>query len=450
MTKKTEGFTEKLSAFVVRTESSKIPGWAYDHAKTAFLDWIAVTVGGSGDPLVKKLVRYANLMGGHEQATIIGHGIKRSVSHAALINGSASHALDYDDTLVSFLGHPSVTIFPALLALSEWKEKSGFEFLTAYLIGLQTGGTIGACAGLEHYMAGWHATSTLGHLASAAGCARLLGLNERETVYALGIGGTQSSGLKRVFGTMCKPFHAGRASQSGLMAALLAQDGFTSAEDILEGQQGFFEVLKGSINEDVVALLGFGWDVHNLSQKYHASCHATHSPLEAARTLVNDEKVPLDRIGTIRIFVSKLSMDAAGKMNPETGLEGKFSIPYCVANALIRKETGTRAFTDEKVSDPEVRALMDKVEVTLDEKMTGLEARIEIEDLSGRAYTGFSDILQQTPSLEIKQERIMDKFIDLCEPLWGREKTELVAGTIGDLDGVESMKGFMEAINGHF
>jgi len=450
MKEKTEGFTEKLATFVVQTESEKIPGWTYDHAKTAFLDWIAVTIGGSGDPLVKKLVDYADLVGGHEQATIIGHGIKRSVSHAALINGSASHALDYDDTLVSFLGHPSVTLFPALLALSEWKEKSGFEFLTAYLIGLQAGGTIGACAGLDHYMAGWHATSTLGHLASAAGCARLLGLNEKETVYALGIAGTQSSGLKRVFGTMCKPLHAGRASQSGLMAALLAQDGFTSAEDILEGQQGFFEVFKGAINEDIVALLGLGWDVQNLLQKYHASCHATHSPLEAALTLVDDKRIPLNRIGKICVFVSKLSIDAAGKMNPETGLEGKFSIPYCVANALIRRETGTRAFTNEKVNDPEVRPLMDKVEVILDEKMIGLEARVEVEELSGRSYTGFSDILQQIPSLKIKQERIRDKFIDLCEPLWGREKTESVAGTIGDLKEVESMKEFVEAINGDF
>ena len=140
-----------------------------------------------------KLIAYADTMGGNPQATIIGHTMKKSVSQAALINGSASHVLDYDDTLVSFFGHPSVTLFPSLLALAEWQGKTGKEFLTAYLMGLQIGGTIGVCAGLDHYMAGWHATSTLGHLASAAGCAKLLGLDVDQTRNALGIAATQSS-----------------------------------------------------------------------------------------------------------------------------------------------------------------------------------------------------------------------------------------------------------------
>ena len=135
------------------------------------------------------------------------------MSQATLINGSASHALDYDDTLRSFLGHPSVTLFPGLLALAEWQGKPGLDFLTAYLVGLQAGATVGGAAGLAHYKAGWHGTSTIGYLASAAGAARLLGLNEVETTWALGIAGTQASGLKRVFGTMCKPFHAGRCAQ---------------------------------------------------------------------------------------------------------------------------------------------------------------------------------------------------------------------------------------------
>ena len=217
------GFTAKLASFIVNTDEQNIPEWAYEHAKVAFMDWLAVTFAGKDDPLVKILIDYADMVGGKKQATIIGYHLKKDVSSAALINGSASHVLDYDDTLVSFFGHPSVTIFPSLLALSEWRGKSGKDFLTAYILGLQVGATIGACASLDHYMAGWHATSTLGHIASAAACARLLGLSEKQATYALGIGGTQASGLKRVFGTMCKPFHAGRACQVGLMAALLAE-----------------------------------------------------------------------------------------------------------------------------------------------------------------------------------------------------------------------------------
>jgi len=440
MAEEASGLTRKLARFISGTEMSNIPQAAYEHAKVAFMDWVAVTLGGKEDPLVEKLIAYTQIEGGHAQATIVGHNMKKTVGQAALINGSASHALDYDDTLVSFLGHPSVTLFPSLLALAEWQEKSGPEFLTAYLIGLQAGGTVGACAGLDHYMAGWHATSTLGHLASAAGCARLMGLTEDQTVHALGIGATQSSGLKRVFGTMCKPFHAGRSSQAGLMAALLAQEGFTSAEDILEGPQGFFQVLKGEVNEEVVGLLGLGWDVQNLSQKYHASCHATHSPLEATMMLVEDEKITPDEILAIHVYSSQLALDAAAKTRPATGLEGKFSIPYCVANALLRGETGNQAFTDEKVNDPEVRALMEKVVVTLDPEIKALESRVEVTTDDGRVASGFSDILQQVPPLERKEEQVYRKYLDLCGPVIGQGSSIEMAEKIRRLEDVGNMR----------
>jgi 2-methylcitrate dehydratase PrpD len=440
------GFTSRLASFIVDTDGDRIPQTAYEHAKVAFMDWLAVTFAGKDDPLVKILIDYADLVGGNEQATIIGHGMRKDVANAALINGSASHTLDYDDTLVSFLGHPSVTIFPALLALSEWKGASGKDFLTAYLIGLQAGGTVGACASLDHYLAGWHATSTIGHLASAAACARLLGLSVQQAVYALGIGGTQSSGLKRVFGTMCKPFHAGRSSQSGLMAALLAQRDFTSAPDILEGPQGFFEALRGKVNEDIVGMLGLGWDVVNLSQKYHASCHATHSPLEAALTVVKGENIALDAIQGITVHASTLSLQAAGRNEPATGLEAKFSIPYCVANALLRGETGMQAFTDEKVNDPAVRSLMDRITVVDDPQIKALESLVEVRTLDGKTFSAFSDILQQIPPLTVKQERVSAKFIDLCGPVLGRKRSQALRRSIESLEKIADMGEIAEGL----
>jgi len=446
MTEKSMGMTKRLAEFITTTDSSKIPPVAYEHAKVAFMDWLAVTIGGMDDPLVAKLIEVEDAMGGNPQATILGHNMKKSVSQAALINGTSSHVLDYDDTLVSFFGHPSVTLFPSLLALSEWKGKSGHEFLTAYLIGLQVGGTIGRCAGLDHYMAGWHATSTLGHLASAAGCAKLLNLDKKQTVYALGIGATQASGLKRVFGTMCKPFHAGRSSQAGLLSALLAQKDFTSAEDILEGPQGFFAALKGKVEEDVLALLGLGWDVEQISQKYHASCHATHSPLEAALAIVKDNNFSFGDVKAINVRSSKLAMDAAGKNEPLTGLEGKFSIPYCVANALLRGETGTQSFTDEKVNDPEIKGMMKKITVVLDSAKTALEANVEIETTDGNRYNGFSDILQHIPPLATKKDRVRKKFFDLCGTVFNEKKVEQTAGKIDNLEKIENMKDFIEGL----
>ncbi len=438
--------TRILADFIVSTKPTAIPSVAYEHAKVAFMDWLAVTYGGTSDPLVAKLTAFARTMGGHPQATLIGQNTKMSVNQAALINGACSHALDYDDTLVSFLGHPSVTLFPSLLALAEWKDINGFDFLTAYLIGLQAGCSIGVCAGLEHYMAGWHATSTLGHFASAAACSQLLKLDEIQTSHALGVAGTQSSGMKRVFGTMCKPFHAGNASQAGLMAAMLAQDNFTSAEDILEGPLGFFDIMKGTVDPKILEQLGFNWDVENISQKYHASCHATHSPLEAALSIIKEHTISIDTIKSIRVYSSQLALDAAGKMAPTTGLEGKFSIPYCIANAVIRGETGNSAFTDDKVNDPKIRDLITRIEVSLDETKTALEATVKLETTDFKQYESFSDILQKIPPLEVKQDRIEKKFTDLCSIALGTKRVEELIISINNLDKVDSMKPFAEQL----
>ena len=444
MEKKSIELTKELARFIAGTGKSDIPLHVFDHAKVAFKDWLGVTFAGKEDPLVKKLIKYADMMGGNKQSTMLGYGIKKTASQAALINGSASHVLDYDDTLEHFLGHPSVTIFPSILALSEWMGKSGADFLVSYIIGLKVGAVIGACGGIDHYMTGCHPTSTLGHFASAAASAKLLGLDEKQTLNALGIAGTQASGLKRSFGTMCKAFHAGKASQAGLIAALLARDGFTGAEDIIEGAHGFFKVFKGTVNEDVVNTIGKTWEIENLAQKYHASCHATHSPIEAARSIVLKEGIKLKTIKSIRIFSSELALSAASKTEASTGLEGKFCIPYCVANALLRENTGMQAFTDEKINDPELKAFMKKITVEPTQDFKTLEARVEIETDSGKSYTAVSDILKLIPELKEKKFKISAKFVDLCTPVLGNQTTAALEAAVDSLETIDNMQTFVD------
>ena len=280
-----------------------------------------------------------------------------------------------------------MTLFPSVLALAEWRGKNGKEVLTAYVIGFRAGSALGSFAGLGHYLAGWHGTSTIGHLASASACARLVGLDETQTTHALGIAATQASGLKRVFGTMCKPFHAGKCSQAGLNSALLAAEGFTSAEDALEGPQGFFDVLGGDKNEEVLLTLGETWDIEALAQKYHASCHATHSPIEAACKVVNEEGLPRTRSNRLRSGPRKRPCPLRTGRRPQPGSR-KTSIPYCVANALLRGNTGMQAFTEEKVNDPEVQGFMKKISVVKDETKLALEADVEVETNAGRSIPG--------------------------------------------------------------
>jgi len=429
------GLTRKTASLIVNTDTDQIPKSAFEHAKLALMDWLAVTLAGKDDPLVVKLINYSNQLGGYEQATILGHGIKKNISQAALINGGASHALDYDDTLEIMLGHPTVTLYPALLAIAEWKDISIRDLLTAYLVGLKVTAVIGSCGIMDHYMSGWHATSTIGHFASAAGCARLLGLDEQQTVYALGIAGTQASGLKSAFGTMCKPFHAGKSSQAGMMAAMLAGDGFTSAGDILEGANGFLQVLNGKLNDKALDALNGRWgEVEDLAQKYHASCHDTHSPIEGALAIVEKEELNIDDIKSINISVSQLALGVAGKTEPKTALEGKFSISYCVANALLRGNTGPLAFTDEKVSDQKIQDLMRKIFLESNKDFKLLEAIVKIETNAGKVITEAIDVLKDIPDLENKKIKIKDKFLDLTSPVLGNDKAKALVATIMTLD----------------
>lgn len=433
------GTTGKIADFVVKTSSADIPPDLYDHAKTAFLDWFGVLIAGKDEPLVLKLLDQAKLMGGHAQATLVGHALKTNVSQAALINGSASHALDYDDGMPAFRGHPSVTLFPALVALSEWKEKSGKDLLTAYLVGIEAGAAVGDCAGSKHYGAGWHGTSTIGRLASAAACAKLLDLDELQTRYALGIAGTQTAGLQRVFGTMCKPFHAGKASQVGLEASLLARDNFTSAEDILEGREGFFQVLGGQENGDIVNSLGKRWNIDTLIQKYHASCQCTHSPIDAAVNIVKENLLSLHEIRSIRIHTPQQCINIAGKTELASGLEGKFSMVYCVANALLRGNTGEKAFTDEKVMDPEIREFMQRISMKADPEISGVAARVEVETDSGRVLEEVNNSLAPM-ALSVKKQKVTKKFMDLCGPIMGKSKADTAMKAILSLDRAGNIK----------
>lgn len=438
--------TRAIARFVVGIDERDIPESVFEHARVAFMDWLGVTIGGKDEPLVDKLIQHAEVMGGYQQASILGRRYMRTnVMQAALINGSASHALDYDDTMNAWLGHPSVAVFPGLLAFAEWQEKSGRDFLTAYIIGLQAGACFAGCAGQEHYLVGWHNTATIGRLAAAAACARLMGLDELHTLYAIGIAATHTSGLKRVLGTMCKPLHAGSAAQGGLFAALMAQDGFTSATDILEGPHGFFAAFKGQSNPEAIESMSKGWAVENLAQKYHAACHFTHSPMEAVLRIAKEKRISPDEIESIRIYTSQLAQDMAGKTEPATGLEGKFSITYSVANALLRGETGTAAYTDEKVHDSQVRSFMDKVALVVEETLPSfIAARAEVKTRSGQVHELLVDVMTEIPELAVKREKVRSKFIDLCEPVYGREWTERQARIIMSLDRDMTMKRFME------
>ncbi len=231
--------TELLAARAASLRWEDIPESARAVARQCLLDYLGVAIAGAGEPLVRLLFDEMRDAGGAGQASVIGHAVVLPALSAALVNGAAAHALDYDDVNVAIPGHPSVAILPGLLALAELERASGRELGAAFVAGYETACRIGAALQPGHYNLGFHATGTVGSIGAAAACARLLGLSAAATAAALGIAATQAAGLKAQFGTMCKPFHAGKAAQNGLLAARLAARGFASRADIVECAQGF-------------------------------------------------------------------------------------------------------------------------------------------------------------------------------------------------------------------
>ncbi|TFG02686.1 MAG: MmgE/PrpD family protein [Promethearchaeota archaeon] len=440
--------TKTLSEFVISTDFKDLPKEVIEEAKLCFFDWLGVALAGANDPEIDSLFNVIELVGGREQATILGKNVKSSILNATLINGMSSHVFDYDDTSVEFLGHASVTLFPSLLALSEWKGISGKDFLTAYIIGFEIGCQVAIGASANHALTGWHATSTIGHFSSTAGAAKLLGLTADQLIFAFGIAGTQAAGLKAVFGTSCKPFHPGKAGFNGLLAVLLAKRGFTSVKDILEGKNCFWDVYSSKWNaKRALKNLGKKWSILNNNYKFHASCYYTHAPIEAVLSIKDQiKKFNMEAIEKIEIYVSPITLENAGMNSPKTGLEGKFCVPYAVANALLREDTGMDAFTDEKVHDPEIIDLMNKIKVISDIKLAAFKAIATIY-MDGESYSKEINIINQKLDYNIKKEEILKKFRSLVRISLKKPNTEEIIKRIENLEQESNMADLIKLIS---
>ena len=437
-----KGFTKKLADHVVSRSPASYSDTEYEHAKLAFLDWLAVTIAAKDEPLVGALYRQAETFGGNPQATIIGRGGKTSVSQAALINGAMSHALDYDDNLPIFLGHPTVTLASAVLAIAEWKGLSGKEVLAAYMTGLQAGAWVTASTGVEHYLKGFHGTSTMGRQASTAAVSSLLGLTADETCYAFGVSGTLANGVKQSFGSMSKPLHAGVAAQGGVEAALLAAEGFISAPDIYEGSLGFMATHWGENKEVALEDVSSVHPVELLEHKVHAACFCTHGAINVAKNFVEEHNLTADNIESMDVYTSQVSVDNAGKTELAIGLDGKFSIAYTVANMIINGESGPEAFTDEAVRDPAVLDLMKRISLRASDEFgaAALKVGINVVTRDGEKLQGANDPSADIPPLEEKRELLEAKFFGLVTPILGEQKAQALKARVDTMDEATSVE----------
>jgi 2-methylcitrate dehydratase PrpD len=378
------GATRALVNRVRAIRFEEIPDDAREVARHCLLDFLGCALAGADDPLTGILVEEVATGEAGSQAGLIGRPERATLRTAALINGAAGHALDFDDTHTA-MGHPSAPVIPALLALAESRAAEGPAFLAALVAGIEMECRLGLLCGPEHYAAGFHSTATYGTFGAAAACAHLLDLDEEAWLHAMGLAGTQAAGLKSGFGTMAKPFHAGRAASAGLLAASLARGGFTAQPAILEVEQGF--AATHACREPSTAALEAQPEhllIRDTLFKYHAACYLTHAAIEAARVLREQRGIDPEKLTHVEVEVNPLLLGVCNIEEAKTGLEGKFSLRATTALSLLGRDTGDPAlFCDATLAEPEVVALRDRVTVAAADDVTPTQARLGAETSNG-------------------------------------------------------------------
>src|SRR5712671_4169070 len=405
-------------------------------ARQCVLDYYGVALAGADDPLAKILLDEFAEASGAAQASIIGDKAQLPALSAALVNGAIGHALDYDDVNLAMPGHPSVAILPGLIALAEQRRSPGQEVIAAFVAGYEIACRIGMALKPGHYDRGFHATGTIGCFGAAAACAHLLGLDAEATARALGIAGTQAAGLKSQFGTMCKPFHAGKASQSGLLAARLAARGFSSRPDLVECEQGFAATHGPDFVYDAaLATPPNGFHIFANLFKYHAACYLTHGPIESARALRERHGVKPEQIAGMTLSLDKSCERVCNIPAPTDGLEAKFSLRQTVAMALSGVDTASlAAYSSETATDPALVRLRDKLALDFRQGWPRAKGELEVTLGDGRVLRASHDAGIPSSDIAGQRERLVAKFDALAEPALGAARARELRAAILGLD----------------
>ena len=361
--------TERIAEYITDTGLEDFPPDAIDAAKAAIIDCLGCAIAGSREPLADVLCDYVNSLGGKPAATVIGRGFKTTSLDAALVNGAMSHALDYDDVTFITKTHPSAALIPGALPLAEEVGSSGSELLLSYLVGFEVACAVGDAISPAYFDdLGWHPTGPLGTLGAAAAAARLLRLSPEQTAMAISLGASQASGLRQNFGTMTKPYHAGVACRAGVNAARLVQAGFTASGDALEGRFGFMRAFSGGSGYDpekAASSLGERCFMveSGIEIKKYPCCGSAHLALDATSQLLRRESFSAGDVDYIDVLVDFDPPRSLIHSRPTGGLEGKFSMQYCLAAEIIDGQIGLATFSDDQVMRAEAQDLIPRIEM---------------------------------------------------------------------------------------
>lgn len=447
--------SHELSRYIMGLCYNDLPPNVIQAAKDAFMDWLGSAAAGTGKLPGQILLSLVEEMGGNPEATLISTGKKTSGILAALVNGGISHIVELDDVHKASIIHAGAAIIPAALAAVEKVGTDGRALIEGIVAGYEVAIRVGEAVTPSHYYY-WHTTGTVGTFGAAAAAGKILGLNEDQMVHALGSAGTQAAGLWEFLadGAMSKHLHPGKASLNGLLAALLAQKGFTAATRILEGEKGFIRATAKEFDlNKITDGLGQGYKILENCIKIHASCRHTHHAIDVVLDLVEKHNFKASDISKLVVRTYPIAIDITGNFQPESLYAAKFSLPFCVSLAANEGHAGLKDFNENTLHDPVIRKLMSKVELIADPKLTELypgkwPAEVEITDAAGKTYSGRTDYPAGDPENPVSHDQLEQKFRELASLHFEPQQVEDLVAGISRLEEVTDLSALLAGRKG--
>jgi len=408
--------TRTLARYVVQSKPGDLPPAVHKEAARTLMNWVGCAIGGSRHETVDIAISALSPFAGSGQSTVLGRKERLDVMSAAMMNGISSHIFDYDDTHLRTIIHPAGPVASSLLALSEYQPISGRDFMHAMVLGIEVECRIGNSVYPAHYDVGWHITGTTGPFGSAAAVGKILGLSEQQMRWALGLAAVQPVGLREMFGSMTKSFHPGRAAQNGLVAAMLASKNYTSSDQGIEAKRGWANVLSTERNyNEITQKLGQSYEILINTYKPFACGVVIHPTIDACIQLRNQYKLTADQIEHIELRVHPLVLELTSKKTPQTGLEGKFSVYYAAAVAMVEGAAGEKQFSDRLARDPQIIALRDRVSTTIDPTIHEDQVRAVVTLKDGRKLEKYIDKVIGSAKNPMTDAALETKFLDLAD-----------------------------------
>jgi 2-methylcitrate dehydratase PrpD len=432
-----------------------LPADAVQWAKIGILDTVGVTLAGCSEPCAQ-IVR--KLAGNGGASLVFGTAERTGALDAALVNGVAAHALDFDDMNNTLGGHPSAPILPALFALADERPVSGRAFIAAFVAGFETECKIGSGVHFHHYTKGWHPTATLGVFGTAAGACNLMRLDAERTAIALAIAASLAAGIKANFGTMTKPLHVGHCARSGLFAALLAEQGFTANPGVFEHNQGFLDVFNGPGTYDVERMLAHWGDPFDIvapgiAVKQYPCCGSTHPALDVMLDLVRRHDLKPANVARIDAWTHARRLEHTNRPDPQSGLQAKFSVQYCLARALTDRAIRIEHFEGDAWGEPAVRAVLPRVHAAAyttaqfpADNHYGAEVKVTTTD-GKEVSSKVDEAAGRTSGNPLSRDRLREKFDNCVARALPRSRVGALADMIERLDTVADMRSFSALVD---